>query len=359
MGGIARFAFSPGGSSVKISMGVVGGAAAAALLCACSQPGVPVVTAAAVRGDIAVRQHAAGSIAPGVTVKAKVSGQLEKVTFTEGQLVQQGDVLAEIDARPYQAALALAQANLARDLAIMARAGTGPQNASVTPVVIAAEKVAVTAAQVKLGYTHVLAPAAGRAGLRQIDPGNNVTPDDANGIVVITEEPPTSALFLLPQEDGIQIGRRLSAGAVMPVTLLDQSNRKRLGQGRLVSVDSQIDANTGTLTLHAHLDSTEGTLMASQAVNVQLLVDTLHDQVLIPESAVLRDGNGSFVYLFDPSSSTVRERTVKIGVIDGDMAAVTAGVSPGDVVVTRSVGSLHDGERVQQSTPGDRRTAGG
>jgi multidrug efflux system membrane fusion protein len=282
-----------------------------------------VATAAAVKGDIAVRLPALGTSTSGVTVKAQVSGQLEKVTFT---------------------ALTTAQCKLARDQALLA--GSGPdvrravgaplrqavtQRASVTQDIIETDKAAVVAAQVKLGYTHVLAPVSGRVGLRQVDPGNYVTyvtAADANGIVVIAELQPTSALFALPEDDAVQIFRRLSAGALLPVTILDRRNRRWLGQGRLVGINNQVDTNTGTVTLRAHLDGTDGAPFPAQYVNVQLLVDTLHDQVLIPGAAVRRDGNGPFVYVVAPGTSTVRARTVRVGVTDGDSSRCHLGRIP-------------------------------
>lgn len=333
---------------------------------------VAVAVAHATVGDIAVRIPALGTVTPIATdtVKAEVTGLLDRVDFKEGQLVHKGDLLAQIDARPYQAALDQARGNLARDQALLADAKLDltrytdlikqdavsgqqldTQRATVAQYIgtVEADKGQVYAAQVNLAFTRITAPVTGRVGLRQVDPGNYVTPGDANGIVVITQLQPITVIFPIAEDYVPQIEQRIAQGATLPVEVYDRSNTKKLATGKLLTLDNQIDPTTGTVKLRAVFDNKEGTLFPNQFVNVQLLEDTLHGQLVIPEAAVRRGApNGvvsTFVYLVKPDN-TVTVRPVVLGTLDGDRVAVKSGLAAGDTVVTEGGDRLRDGARV-------------
>jgi multidrug efflux system membrane fusion protein len=335
---------------------------------------VAVSIATVTSGDIPVRLPALGTITSlaTVTVKTQVNGQLQKIAFTEGQLVHEGDFLAQIDPRPYQAALSQAEGNLKRDQAQLANArldlnryeellkqdGIPAQQVDTQKATVAqytgtvqTDEASVAAARVNLQYTHIVSPATGRVGLRQVDQGNYVTPGDANGIVVITQLQPITAIFVVAEDNVSQISKRVTAGAVLPVIAKDKTNTTMLAEGKLLTMDNQIDTTTGTVKLRALFDNKDGALFPNQFVNVQLVVDTLHDQVLIPSVAVHRGAPngvpGHFVYLVDTKESTVSVQTVQLGVSDGEQVVVTQGLSAGDVVVTEGGDRLRDGARVQ------------
>jgi multidrug efflux system membrane fusion protein len=334
---------------------------------------VAVAIATVSSGDIPIRLPALGTITPlaTVTVKTQISGQLQKIAFTEGQLVHQGDFLAQIDPRPYQAALNQADGNLKRDEALLGDAkldlkryqdllkqdGISAQQVDTQKALVAqytgtveADEASLASAKVNLQYTHIVSPVTGRVGLRQVDQGNYVTPGDANGIVVITQLQPITALFPIPEDNVSQVSRRLTQGATLPVIAYDKGNTDKLAEGKLLTLDNQIDTTTGTVKLRALFDNQDGALFPNQFVNVQLVVDTLHDQVVMPTAAVHRGAPngipGTFVYLVDTKASKVSVRPVTLGTQDGERVAVTAGLRAGDVVVTEGGDRLRDGAQV-------------
>jgi multidrug efflux system membrane fusion protein len=334
---------------------------------------VAITMATVSSGDIQIRIPALGTVTPlaTVTVKSQVSGQLQKIAFIEGQLVHQGDFLAQIDPRSYQAAFNQADGNLKRDQALLADAhldlkryedllkqdGISAQQVDTQRATVAqytgtveADEAALAAARVNLQYTHIISPVTGRVGLRQVDQGNYVTPADVNGIVVITQLQPITAIFPVPEDNVSQISRRLTAGAVMPVIAYDKSNSAKLADGKLLTLDNQIDTTTGTVKLRALFDNTDGSLFPNQFLNVQLIVDTLHDQVVIPNAAVHRGAPKgvvqNFVYVVDTKTSTVAVRPVQTGVVDGESVAIPSGLKVGDVIVTEGGDRLRDGAQV-------------
>jgi multidrug efflux system membrane fusion protein len=333
---------------------------------------VAVSVATAIKGDIAVRIPALGAITPlaTVTVKTQISGQLQKIAFTEGQLVKAGDFLAQIDPRPYQATLSLAEANLRRDTALLANAKLdlaryeglikedsiaeqqlATQKALVLQYAgtVEGDQAQVNTASLNLRYTHIVAPLSGRVGLRQVDQGNYVTAGDTNGIVVITQLQPISSIFSIPEDNITVVMKQLHSGAALPVAAFDRANSIKLADGKLQTADNEIDPSTGTIKLRAMFDNTEGLLFPNQFVNIQLLVSVSHDQVIIPNSAVHRGAPngtaGSFVYLVN-SDKTVSVRTVTLGTVDVDRVAVASGLSAGDIVVTEGGDRLRDGSSV-------------
>jgi multidrug efflux system membrane fusion protein len=327
----------------------------------------PVSIATVSRGDMSVRIPALGTVTPlaTVTVKPRLSGELVEIGFTEGQLVRPGDFLAQIDPRPYQLAVSQAEGNLRRDQALLARSrlelkrlkeGGTPdldlQKATVEQYLgaVEADEAAVAGAKLTLEHTRIVASVTGRTGLRQVDQGNYVSPTDASGIVVITQLQPITVILPLPEDIIGQIATPLAARASLPVIIYDRSDSTKLAEGKVLTLDNQIDTTTGTVKLRAIFDNADGALFPNQFVNVRLVVDTLHDQLLIPASAVHRGAvngvPGSFVYLVDTKESTVSVRTVQLGVADGEHVSVTGGLSAGDVVVTGDGSSLRDGAKV-------------
>lgn len=329
---------------------------------------MPVGAATAERGDMPIQLSGLGTVTPlaTVTVRTQINGQLVQVFFREGQTVQKGDPLAEIDPRPYQLALDQAQGALLRDQALLANAQidlaryqtllkqdsiarqqVDTQQALVRQYegTVRADQAQVDNAKLNLVYCHITSPVTGRVGLRQVDPGNYVQTGDANGIVVITQMTPITVIFSLPEDNLPAIMKRLHAGATLPVTAFDRSGTTKLAAGALTTVDNQIDTSTGTVKLRGQFDNEQDALFPNQFVNVQLLVDTMHGATIVPASAIQRGAQGTFVYLIKPDE-TVTARLIKTGPTEGERVAVTAGLEPGDKVVVDGADKLREGAKV-------------
>lgn len=323
-------------------------------------------------GDIDVKLDALGTVTSlaTVTVKSQISGQLVEVDFTEGQEVKKGDLLARIDSRPYEAALAQAQGQLVRDQALLNGAQVDlkryqvlsaqnavPRQTLDTQVAlvaqyagtIEADKAAIQAAQVNLDYCRILAPNDGRVGLRQVDAGNYVTSGDANGIVVITQIEPISVLFTLPEDQLQAVSRRLQKGAALPVSAFDRTGRNKLDDGTLETFDSQIDPTTGTIKLRGSFANDSRNLFPNQFVNIELLLDRHENVTIMPNAAVQRGVPGTFVYLID-GDQTVSVRKIELGVVDADRVEVVSGLAPGDRVVVDGADKLRDGAKINVRT---------
>jgi multidrug efflux system membrane fusion protein len=312
--------------------------------------------------------NALGAVTPlaTITVKTQISGRLTEVGFQEGQMVKQGDFLAQIDSRPYEAALALAQAQLAKDSSLLDQAqanltryqtlekqdSIARQQVDDQAFVVAQDKAAVGAdqaqidtAKLNIAYCHIVAPISGRVGLRLVDPGNYLQPSDSTGIVVIAEIAPISVLFSTAEDNLPQIAARLNTGAKLTVAALDRTNSKTLATGTVSSFDNQIDLTTGTFKLRAQFDNADGALFPNQFVNVKLLVDTMSGATLAPNPAIQIGASGSFVYVVN-ADSTVAVRKVTTGPADGKNTVIASGLTAGENVVIDGVDRLRDGAKV-------------
>jgi multidrug efflux system membrane fusion protein len=333
---------------------------------------VAVAVAQVTPGDIQIRIPALGTVTTlaNVTVRTQISGTLQKILFTEGQIVHAGEVIAQIDPRPYEAALETNQGNLRRDQALLADARLDlkryeglvkedsiaeqqldTQRALVEQYIgtIESDQGQVKTAQVNLLYTRIVAPVTGRIGIRQVDQGNYVTPGDTNGIVVINQLQPISVIFSIPEDNVTALMKRVRTGATLGVEAYDRSNAVKLAVGKLSTVDNAIDTTTGTVKLRAQFDNADGALFPNQFVNIQLLLDLLQNQLIMPNSAVRRGApNGvvtTFVYLVN-ADHTASVRPVTLGVVDGERVAVSAGLAAGDLVVTEGGDRLREGATV-------------
>ena len=333
----------------------------------------PVGVAHIDRGDIRLTLRALGAVTPlaTVTVTSQISGYLMSVDFKEGQLVKKGELLAQIDPRPYQIALEQDQAQLARDDAALKQAQmdltryetlSGQQSIArqtyedqVWTVkqnqgTVAYDKAQIKAQQLNLIYCRIVAPTDGRVGLRQVDPGNYVQTGSTTGIVVLTVQKPTTVEFAVPEDSVPQVMERVRSGAQLPVTAFDRANVTQLAVGQLAAVDTQVNSTTGTVMLRANFDNADERLFPSQFVNVVMLLDTLKDVVRVPSRAVQHGAPGSYVYLVD-AQNTVAVHPIKLGAQDGDFFAVISGLSAGDVVVTDGADRLRDGAKVSIPSP--------
>lgn len=338
---------------------------------------VAVATAAATNGDMPISIAALGTVTPlaTVTVKTQISGQLTQVAFKEGQMVHEGDFLAQVDPRPYQAALDQSIGNQRRDQALLANAKVDlaryqglvaedsiahqqldTQQALVEQYegTVVGDEAAIATARLNLQYAHIVSPVSGRVGLRQVDAGNYVTPADSNGLVVVTQLQPITVIFPVPEDNASTILKRLRDGVSLTVSVFDRTNTSKLADGKLLTADNQIDSTTGTLKLRAAFENKDGQLFANQFVNVELLLDVLHDQTIIPTAAVHHGTpNGvstAFVYLVKPDY-TVTVHPVTIGNSDGERVAVASGLKAGDIVVTEGGDRLREGARIVPPAP--------
>jgi membrane fusion protein, multidrug efflux system len=330
------------------------------------------------KGDIGISLNALGTVTSlaTVTIRSQISGYLMKIDFKEGDEVKKGDLIAEIDSRPYEAALAQAKGQLARDEALLKGAqvdlqryqGLATQNAVPRQTLdtqvalvaqdqgtVEADRASVKSAEVNLNYTRIPSPLDGRVGLRQVDQGNYVTPGDTNGLVVITQLAPISVLFTVPEDNLQAISKRLASGAVLPVTALDRGGANKLADGSLQTFDSQIDPTTGTIKLRAQFPNDPRALYPNQFVNIRLLLDTHKDVTTMSTSGIQRGVPGTFVYLVNPDS-TVSVRPIKLGVTDGDRVEVVSGLAPGDHVVIDGADKLREGAKVVVRQPNDAAT---
>ena len=363
---------------------------------------VPVVAVAARLGDVPVYMNGLGTVTAlnTVTVRSRVDGELVTVAYQEGQTVQAGDLLVEIDPRPFQAQvdqaqgqlakdqaqLGLAQANLVRDTAQQKYAQTeaeryghlvdegvfskdqGEQVRSSADALsgtltadraaiesaraqVVGDEATINTAKLQLTYSRIIAPLSGRIGLRLVDKGNIVHATDTNGLAVITQLQPIAVVFNIPEDSLRQVMPKFSAGTKFEVLAYDRDLRKRLAEGKLLTIDNQVDPTTGTVKFKAIFDNQDSSLFPNQFVNARLLFDTRRGVVVIPTAAMQRSPQSTYVYVV-ASDHTVKMRNITTTLTEGDDAVVETGLSPGETVVVDGLDKLQDGARVQVTMNG-------
>jgi membrane fusion protein, multidrug efflux system len=335
---------------------------------------VTITTATASKGDIGVYLNAIGTVTALYTdsITAQVTGVITSVHYKEGQVVRKGDPLIDIDPRPYEAQVTQAEGALERDQNMLAQAQMDLQryrdawarNAIPRQTLEDQEKVVLQDQgtvkndqgtlrydQVQVAYCHITAPISGRVGLRLVDPGNLVTANATTSLVVITETQPITVVATISEDSLAEVMEQPHHGLNLPMDAWDRSNEKKIASGKVTSFDNQIDTTTGTIKVRAQFDNKKGALYPNEFVNIRLLVKTLHDQILLPNSAIQHNGSAAFVYVIQNSQANMR--SVKTGVSDGGKTAVT-GVNEGEVVADSSFDKLQNGAKVivsQQAPP--------
>jgi len=330
------------------------------------KPPVTASVATATKGNIGVYIDAIGTVTPVYTasILPQASGVLTAVHYTEGQFVNKGDALIDIDPRPYQAQLLEAQGTLEKDTNVLAQAqmdleryrtawarnGINKQLLDDQEKIVLQDQGTVKNDQgtvnyneVQVGYCHITAPISGRVGLRLVDPGNVVQPSGTTALVVITQVQPTTIVFVLPEDSLSPVLARMKQMRTLPVEAWDRAQTTRLASGKLQSIDNQIDTTTGTVKLRAQFDNRDGSLFPNQFVNTRLLLNTLEGVTQIPSGAVQHNGTAAFAYVV--ANGVANIRNINPGTTNAGMTAVT-GINPGEVVATSSFDKLQDGSKV-------------
>jgi membrane fusion protein, multidrug efflux system len=330
-------------------------------------------------GNIRVIVNALGTVTPlaTVTVQSQISGYLTQVGFTEGQMVQKGDFLAQIDQRPYemlkeqyegqlahdQGLLAQAQLDLKRYQTLAAQNSIAKQQAEDQVFIVQQyegsvrqDQGLIDAQALNIAYCHIVSPVTGRIGLRLVDPGNYVQTTSTTGLAVITQMQPITVIFTLPEDDLPEIMAAMNAGTPLTVDAYDRANLHHLATGKVAAVDSQIDTTTGTVKIRAQFDNTDNALFPNQFVNARVLIKTLENVVTVPTPAILRGSPGAYVYVINPDN-TVSVRQITTSAVDGNTTAVSSGLSAGERVVIDGTDRLRDGLKVavtaeQPAAPG-------
>lgn len=341
---------------------------------------VPVGVATAAKGEIPIILRALGTVTPlqTVNVKTQITGQLTEVYFKEGQTVKQGELLAQVDPRPYEVALQQALGQQQRDEALLKNAQTDleryrklVQQDSIArqqydtqvalvrqyEAALVIDQAQVDAAKLNVTYTRIVAPLTGKIGLRMVDKGNYVTMGDSSSICVIIQVQPISVLFTIPEDSLPLVRQRLKTGENLEVRVLDRAQKNELAVGRLDTTDNVIDLTTGTVKLRAIFDNADESLFPNQFVNVRLLADTVKDAIVVPVAAIQRGQPGTFVYLAK-ADDTVEIRVVELGATDGEKVAILKGLKVGDQVVIDGVDRLRDGAKIRKPTGAPRAAAG-
>jgi len=334
-----------------------------------ARPPVSVAVGTARQGDMPVYLTGLGSVTAynTVAVKSRVDGQLVNVAFHEGQHVQEGDLLAEVDPRPFQVQLEQAQGQLARDKAqledarltlarfkqlrtegVVSQQEYDDQAARFNQFTgaITADQAMIDNAKLQLTYARITAPISGRTGLRLVDVGNMVHANDQNPVVVITQQEPITAVFTIPEDELPPVIKKLKAGEQLRAEAYDRADQNQIASGSLLSTDNQIDPNTGTVRLKAVFENTDGVLFPNQFVNVHLLLDVKHGAIIAPVAAIQRGARGSFVYVVKPDH-TVEMRPVTLGPTGRTEVAIDSGLAAGEMVVVEGADKLREGSPVQ------------
>jgi len=329
---------------------------------------IPVTVATARTGDFGVYITGLGTVTPiaTVTVRGRVDGQIINVAFREGQLVRAGDLLVEIDPRPFEVQLMQAEGQLAKDEAALKNANIDleryrvlmeqdaiPRQQLDTQIAtvnqdeaaLKSDAAQVASAKLNLVYCRITAPVSGRVGLRLVDVGNMVHAADSTGLVVITQLQPITVLFTVSADRLPAVEQQLAAGRRLVTDAYDRDLKNKLATGWLMAVDNQIDQTTGTVRMKASFPNEKMELFPNQFVNARLQVDTLKNAVLVPTAAIQRSPQSTFVYVVKPDS-TVDLRSVEVQLTEGDETSVKSGLAPGDIVVTDGVDKLQPGSKV-------------
>src|SRR3989454_5446816 len=342
--------------------------------------GAAVVTIAARRVDMPVYLRGLGTAAANntVVVRSRVDGQLQHVAFREGQFVEKGDLLAEIDKRPFEVQLAQAKGQLARDQAqlqsakmeqqrnqLLLEKGLIPkqqvdlQAATVAQYegAIQADQALIDSANLQITYSRIIAPISGQIGLRLVDEGNIIRAADPNGMVVITQLEPIAVLFSIPEDNLGAVLKKIRAGQQLRVEAWDHDDSKKIADGTLLTADNQIDQSTGTSRLKAVFDNNNNALFPNQFVNVKLLIDVVKGAIVVPAATVQRGSQGTFVYVVD-DKQTAQLRPVTIQNTEGSDVSISSGLQAGEMVVLEGMDKVQDGARVDVQTPGQTDSAG-
>lgn len=332
---------------------------------------VPVVVSTAQHGDLPVYFNGLGTVTAfnTVTVRSRVDGQIINVAFREGQFVHEGDLLVQIDPRPFEVQLEQAQGQLAKDQAqrkdaqvnferyqLLFNEGVIPQQQLDTQGAlvgqfdgaIKSDQSQVDNAKLQLTYSRITAPISGRVGLRLVDPGNIVHATDANGIVVITQLQPIAVLFSLPQDQLPQVSAKLRTGVQLNVEAYDRDDTQKIATGKLLTIDNEIDTTTGTYKLKSVFNNSDNALFPNQFVNIHLLVDTMRNLTIVPASAIQRGPQGTYVYAVG-GDNTVKIHTVTVALTTASSVGLSGGINAGDVVVIDGQDKLQDGSKVTPS----------